>query len=125
MSRHPTPKGAAEHSRHSAYMPPRFARTAGQAFKDADYATAIHRPAGHVWGSADAALAWLAVLLVVVAFVLSHLGGPSDAQAEADTQADLAAAIAQAQGERPELWDEASRARAEVAVQLVARGGVR
>ena len=59
-----------------------------------------------------------------VAFILSasfHLDGPSDFEAAQATEASLNDALAQAQAERPELWSDEHKARARVAVQIVAR----
>ena len=68
---------------------------------------------------------WLlcAALALVLAYAPVYLdGGPTETQAAADVAADLQDALAQAQTERPDLWDEDSRARAQAAVQLVASG---
>ncbi|MGB3068464.1 MAG: hypothetical protein WBC18_07950 [Ottowia sp.] len=46
---------------------------------------------------------------------------PTDAQATADVAADLRDAIAQAQAERPDLWDAESKARAHAAIAIAAR----
>lgn len=65
------------------YSVSRFKRTAGEAFKDADYATAWwpHEPEPvSMW---DAICYWAAVLLCVGAFALYHgCAGPSDIDAE-------------------------------------------
>ena len=60
----------------------------------------------------------------VVALVLSSshlLDGPSDFEAAQATEASLNDALAQAQAERPELWEAEQKARARVAAALVAR----
>ena len=60
----------------------------------------------------------------LVAFILSasfHLDGPSDFEAAQATEASLNDALAQAQAERPELWEAEQKARARVAAQIVAR----
>ena len=60
----------------------------------------------------------------LVALVLSssyHLDGPSDFEAAQATEASLNDALAQAQAERPELWEAEQKARARVAAQIVAR----
>ena len=64
----------------------------------------------------------------LVALVLSssyHLDGPSEIEAaqatEANRQDALNDALAQAQAERPELWEAEQKARARVAAQIVAR----
>ena len=64
----------------------------------------------------------------VVALVLSSshlLDGPSEIEAaqatEAHRQDALNDALAQAQAERPELWSDEQKARAQVAAALVAR----
>ena len=68
------------------------------------------------------------VCLVVVALVytLGALGavldGPDDVQAAQDTEASLNDALAQAQAERPDLWNDERVARGRAAAGLVARG---
>lgn len=60
----------------------------------------------------------------LLALVLSssyHLDGPSDFEAAQATEASLNDALAQAQAERPELWEAEQKARARVAAQIVAR----
>ena len=60
----------------------------------------------------------------LLALVLSssyHLDGPSDFEAAQATEASLNDALAQAQAERPELWEAEQKARARVAAALVAR----
>lgn len=59
-----------------------------------------------------------------VAFILSSshlLDGPSEIEAAQATEASLNDALAQAQAERPELWEAEQKARARVAAQIVAR----
>lgn len=56
-------------------------------------------------------------------FILGHaLDGPSDIEAEAATAASLRDALLQAQSERPDLWTAETRARADSAALVVARG---
>lgn len=56
-------------------------------------------------------------------FILGHaLDGPSDTEAEAATAASLWDALSQAQSERPDLWTAETRARADSAALVVARG---
>ena len=62
------------------------------------------------------------VVLAVLLLGCSHYLGPDDIQAAQDTEAALQEAIAQAQAERPDLWDTAQKERARVAVRLAAQG---
>ena len=62
------------------------------------------------------------VVLAVLLLGCSHYLGPDDIQAAQDTEAALQDAIAQAQAERPDLWDTAQKERARVAVRLAAQG---
>ena len=62
------------------------------------------------------------VVLAVLLLGCSHYLGPDDIQAAQDTEAALQEAIAQAQAERPDLWDTAQEERARVAVRLAAQG---
>jgi len=56
-------------------------------------------------------------------FILPYLmDGPSDMDAEAATAASLRDALSQAQSERPDLWTAETRARADEAALVVARG---
>lgn len=69
---------------------------------------------------------WAGAGLVALVLSSSHLlDGPSEiesAQAtEANRQDALNDALAQAQAERPELWEAEQKARARVAAQIVAR----
>lgn len=63
------------------------------------------------------------VLALVLALGCSHYldDSPSDAQAEEATAASLRDALAQAQAERPDLWNAERRARADRAAVLAAR----
>ena len=76
------------------YSVSRFKRTAGEAFKDADYATAWwpHEPEPvSLW---DAICYWAAVVLCVLAFFMcSGCTGPSDMDAEAATADNIQDAI--------------------------------
>lgn len=76
-------------------------------------------------------LKWGAIIFVVLAATV--LGpvldtdldpGPTEMDAIAATEADLADAIAQAQAERPGLWDAETRARAHRAIAIAAQGTV-
>lgn len=82
------------------YSVSRFKRTAGEAFKDADYATAWwpHEPEPvSLW---DAICYWAAVLLCVGAFALYHgCAGPSDIDAERASAASHQDAIEAARAE--------------------------
>lgn len=72
----------------------RHPRTAGEAFKDAGYATAFHGPeplAPNVW---DVLLVVLALVVCIGAFVLYH--GPSELEAARDTAASVGDSVAQA-----------------------------
>lgn len=64
---------------------------------------------------------WILVALVALALAVSGpwLDGPSDAEAQADLQAELRDAVAQAQAERPDLWDAEAKARAHAAIATV------
>ena len=62
------------------------------------------------------------VVLAVLLLGCSHYLGPDDVQAAHDTEAALQDAIAQAQAERPDLWDTEQKERARMAVRLVAQG---
>ncbi len=75
---------------------------------------------------------WLggAVLALVLGGCGLMLDGPTDWQAEEDTaaavrEAALHEALARQQAAHPERWTAEQRARGEVAVGLIARGGVR
>lgn len=57
----------------------------------------LDAPADRRAARTDAVLTWAAIAIAVLTFALAHLPGASDAQAQADTEADLRAAIAQAQ----------------------------
>lgn len=68
---------------------------------------------------------WLAVCafaLAAMALPVWMDGGPNEAEAAADVAASLHDALAQAQAESPDLWDEASRQRARLAAELIASG---
>uniref|UniRef100_A0A193SD11 Uncharacterized protein n=1 Tax=biofilter metagenome TaxID=1070537 RepID=A0A193SD11_9ZZZZ len=76
-------------------------------------------------------LKWGAIIFVVLAATV--LGpaldtdldpAPTDTDAVADIEADLADAIAQAQADRPDLWDAESKARAHQAIAIAAQGVV-
>ena len=65
---------------------------------------------------------WAGAGLVALVLSSSHLlDGPSDFEAAQATEASLNDALAQAQAERPELWEAEQKARARVAAQIVAR----
>ena len=65
---------------------------------------------------------WAGAGLVALVLSSSHLlDGPSDFEAAQATEASLNDALAQAQAERPELWEAEQKARARVAAQSVAR----
>ena len=65
---------------------------------------------------------WAGAGLVALVLSSSHLlDGPSDFEAAQATEASLNDALAQAQAERPELWEAEQKARARVAAALVAR----
>ena len=65
---------------------------------------------------------WAGAGLVALILSSSHLlDGPSDFEAAQATEASLNDALAQAQAERPELWEAEQKARARVAAQIVAR----
>lgn len=71
------------------------------------------------------AAAVIAILLLLT-FIGPLLDGdldpaPTEAEVAEAVAADLADAIAQAQAERPDLWDAETKARAHAAVALVAR----
>lgn len=82
------------------YSVSRFKRTAGEAFKDADYATAWwpHEPEPvSMW---DAICYWAAVVLCVLAFFMfSGCTGPSDIDAERASAASHQDAIEAARAE--------------------------
>ena len=61
------------------------------------------------------------VVLAVLLLGCSHYLGPDDIQAAQDTEAALQDAIAQAQAERPDLWDTAQKERVLVAAVFVAQ----
>ena len=65
---------------------------------------------------------WAGAGLVALVLSSSHLlDGPSDFEAAQATEASLNDALAQAQAERPELWEAEQKARARVAAALAAR----
>ena len=65
---------------------------------------------------------WAGAGLVALVLSSSHLlDGPSEIEAAQATEASLNDALAQAQAERPELWEAEQKARARVAAALVAR----
>ena len=66
---------------------------------------------------------WAGAGLLALVLSSSHLlDGPSDVEAAQATEASLNDALAQAQAERPELWEAEQKARARVAAQSVAQG---
>lgn len=70
-------------------------------------------------------ITWLAVCAFALAATALPAwldGGPSEAEAARAVAADLHDALAQAQAERPDLWDEPSRQRARLAAELIASG---
>ena len=67
-------------------------------------------------------IVWFYVALAILVLGASHYLGPDDVQAAQDTEASLNDALAQAQAERPDLWDTAQKERARVAARLVAQG---
>ena len=84
--------------------------------------TTNHIPARITRLFVDAGLVALLVVLAIVALGGSHYLGPDDVQAAQDTEASLNDALAQAQAERPDLWDTAQKERARVAAPLVTQG---
>ena len=65
---------------------------------------------------------WAGAGLVALVLSSSHLlDGPSEIESAQATEANLNDALAQAQAERPELWNGEHKARARVAAQIVAR----
>lgn len=55
-------------------------------------------------------------------FLAQWLDGPSEMQSQEDGAAAFRDALAQAQKDRPELWTAERKARADVAVGIVAKG---
>lgn len=72
---------------------------------------------------AAAVIALLLLLTVLGPLLDGDLDPPTEAEVAEEVAADLRDAIAQAQAERPDLWDAEAKARAHAAVAVVTRGG--
>lgn len=108
----------------------RFARTTGEAFKDADYGTAFWPPEAESASLIDIVRYAMALAMAIAAFVVSaSCAGPSDAEAARDVAAQVSDAridewAQAALRANPDLSPE-QLARVRTAARLIEQGEVR